>query len=655
MNAKTLISPRSFLTFTVVLSIVLLTSCSKSCNRQQGTEEKPVVAGPSDTKTVTKIDPPVIEEEKDKDDSVDKQQPTLIAQIRSSVRQVLSTVFRIRGGSRPLIADRTYPLRSGDRIKTNDSGTAEVNIAGCMTIYVFASSGLALSTCPGFARGSAVCSTNGTSLFNNTCQSRIRKVETDTAEIRLEGTWFRVAHWPEKKRTIIDVHEGPVQVRQVIKEGVRRWLSEPVEIKEGCWCAPSDQCFQPGVPSNGPQPCTKLTAENAAYLDRTKDQAGARALLDDKPIAPGPSLDGLSVTSDPAAPTLQDTIHFGPIDAGSDAVKRLTITNNSSLPLKFSGVSLINSTAPFSTENNTCALGTVEMGKSCGLDVRFKPAVPGTYQNTLEITDNAKGSPRRVLLRGSGVPVWGVTTLVSPASLQFAQQPLNEPSKSQRVTISKTRMIGEPIIEGPAKDEYKVISNTCTTDDRLECELDVVFTPKVAGERIATLVISPPVGLPGFLPAKKTVPLRGVGASDASGPTSTTLSPVVKLPIDEVCFNAHKVVDSKAVRVRKDQSITVTNSGTGPLVIRSITPSTKDFMVTSQNCIGRNVNDKCEITVGFTPTDTGVRSGVLTINSNDPKKPATAVRLAGRGKHRNWFIRGVHWLFRVNQGDKCEF
>ena len=653
MKKKLPITLHTALVFAVLLSIVSLASCGRACNANKPGNGTSTANTPERAPTPqgnSSLDPPKVEPV-EKDDSVATAGTTLTNQIKASVRQLLSTVFRIRGSERLLRADRTYPLKTGDRIKTNDSGTARVKIGDCMTVYVFAASGLTLSSCPGFAPGSAVCSSSGTSLFNNRCRSHIRKVETDTAEIRLEGTYFRVAYWPEKKRTIIDVHEGPVIVRQLLN-AVGRKFDKPVEIKEGCWCAPSDQCFLPGVPSDGPQPCAKLTAENAAYLDSTTKQTLEQVTRDQTPIAPAPTLDGVASYFHPIFNRQFNDLKFGDVEVGSETVKTLTITNISTLPLKINSVSLNDPIRYFQIKNDSCLNQELAMGKRCRIDVSFKPLDLGVFVKSLIISDNSKGSPRSVMLDGKAIPGWASTTWFEPLSLVFEQQPIGTTSASQKILVNKPKPTAPPVLEGPAKNDFKIVSNNCT-NETVRCEIEVVFTPTEAGEREATLVFSPQPGSSGAVGSKK-VGLRGVSTPKPND-VAAVLTPILKLPTKELCFNAHKVVDPKKVSVRKTETIPLTNAGKGPLLVTQIIPSTRDFVVQPQNCIGQTITERCDISVGFTPTATGVRSGTLTILSNDPANAKQEVQLGGRGKDRNWFMRGLQWVFRINQGDECKF
>jgi kumamolisin len=81
------------------------------------------------------------------------------------------------------------------------------------------------------------------------------------------------------------------------------------------------------------------------------------------------------------------------------------------------------------------------------------------------------------------------------------------------------------------------------------------------------------------------------------------------------------------------RTVTVRNTGTATLDISSITTS-GDFgqKIIASSCGKTLVAKKaCQIQVLFTPTETGVRTGTLTINDNAPNTPQT-VPLTGTGK-----------------------
>lgn len=59
-----------------------------------------------------------------------------------------------------------------------------------------------------------------------------------------------------------------------------------------------------------------------------------------------------------------------------------------------------NGAGAFLVAENTCAGVTLRTGDSCTLQVGFAPPDPGSHHATLNIQDNASGSPRRVALKG---------------------------------------------------------------------------------------------------------------------------------------------------------------------------------------------------------------------------------------------------------------
>ncbi len=88
-------------------------------------------------------------------------------------------------------------------------------------------------------------------------------------------------------------------------------------------------------------------------------------------------------------------------------------------------------------------------------------------------------------------------------------------------------------------------------------------------------------------------------------------------------------------RLSPPQAISVTNTGTGPLELSSLTFSGTDpgdFIVTSNGCLGPIApGASCTITIAFAPQARGVRSASLEIGSDAPG-PATSVTLTGQGR-----------------------
>jgi hypothetical protein len=117
---------------------------------------------------------------------------------------------------------------------------------------------------------------------------------------------------------------------------------------------------------------------------------------------------------------------------------------------------------------------------------------------------------------------------------------------------------------------------------------------------------------------------RGIWATPLLTATSPAV-PAISLSSLTLTYPAQQVSTQSTA-----QTITVTSSGTSPLTIGSIAIA-GDFSETD-TCTGQTVpvGSTCTISITFTPTATGARSGLLTVYANIPTGQATA-SLTGTG------------------------
>jgi hypothetical protein len=148
-------------------------------------------------------------------------------------------------------------------------------------------------------------------------------------------------------------------------------------------------------------------------------------------------------------------------------------------------------------------------------------------------------------------------------------------------------------------------------DAGAECELDITFFPLTVGDKTGTVTITDDAsGSP------QTISLAGKGIAPGSADVS--------LSTTKLSFSAQLVGTTSAAK-----NVTLTSDGTVNLVITSITPS-GDFARTT-TCVGAFApGTTCDVSVTFTPTDTGTRTGTVTIVDNATDTPQT-VALEGLG------------------------
>jgi streptogramin lyase len=197
---------------------------------------------------------------------------------------------------------------------------------------------------------------------------------------------------------------------------------------------------------------------------------------------------------------------------------------------------------------------------------------------------------------------------VSPTSLAFAASALGVSSPPQSVIVQnsggQTLTIKSVTITG----DFSANSSGCTSlTAGATCSIAITFTPTASGPRSGNLTVTTNAGF-------QVVSLSAVGIVPAVASLSATT------------LNFGNVTLSHASAV---QSVTVTNTGGIGLSISNIS-ITGDYAQTN-NCSSTIVaGANCQISVTFTPTALGVRSGTLTIASNGTGSPQT-VALTGSG------------------------
>jgi hypothetical protein len=224
----------------------------------------------------------------------------------------------------------------------------------------------------------------------------------------------------------------------------------------------------------------------------------------------------------------------------------------------------------------------------------------------------------------SGDPILNFTLTTphltaSPAVLSnFSSVTQGMSSGPQAVTLaaiysaasSGIRSISPSLTAGSG--DFQIASNsTCLSSlaDQATCTLNIVFTPSAVGARSGTLTVS---------------------SSAANSPLTLSLSgtglqalPVLGLATTPLAFGNQLVKTSS-----NTTSVVLSNSGTAALAVSAVS-ATGDFNETS-NCSSLAIGAQCSVTVVFTPTQTGARSGQLSITDNVGGSPQL-IALSGTG------------------------
>jgi phospholipase C len=114
------------------------------------------------------------------------------------------------------------------------------------------------------------------------------------------------------------------------------------------------------------------------------------------PAQPGVTQPGVAA---PAVKLAPSSLTFGQQVIGTASpAQTVTLTNSGTALLTLTRIQASSGYA----ETNTCGK-TVKSGKSCTISVTFSPITAGTISGTIQVFDNAQGSPQKVVLTGTAI------------------------------------------------------------------------------------------------------------------------------------------------------------------------------------------------------------------------------------------------------------
>ena len=197
---------------------------------------------------------------------------------------------------------------------------------------------------------------------------------------------------------------------------------------------------------------------------------------------------------------------------------------------------------------------------------------------------------------------------LSIADLTFADRPVGTTSTAQTVTLTNNGEGVFTISSITVSGDFAQTNDCASLAASASCTFNVTFTPTAGGARTGILTIDS-----NDPSSPQIVALSGTGIAPAVSLTSTSLTFVAQL--------VGTTGDS--------QIVTLTNTGSASLNFSSIVAS-GDFAQTNDCGTSVAAAASCTITVSFTPTGDGIRTGELILSSNDPNSPQS-ILLTGEG------------------------
>jgi hypothetical protein len=317
------------------------------------------------------------------------------------------------------------------------------------------------------------------------------------------------------------------------------------------------------------------------------------------------------------------------VAAGGSAPISLTVTETGTGSLGNGNVELqIFNSAGSAVATQVWSAQNFPAGKSLPYSYTWTPAAtlaPGTYSVDLGVFDSGwtknyywnTDATINVTAPSSGTPA----VSLSSTSLTFASQNVGTASGAQPVTLTNSGT-GSLAISGisiggvNATDFTKTTTCGASLAAGAQCSISVTFKPTAGGSRSATVAITD---------------------NAAGSPHSILLSGVgVAVPAVSLSSTALSLGNQNVGTTSGTKSVTLTNSGTGPLTIAGIAVggvNPSDFARTTTCGASVAAGAHCTISVTFKPTATGARSAAIVITDNAAGSPRS-IALSGNGTTR---------------------
>jgi Flagellar-associated PapD-like len=327
-----------------------------------------------------------------------------------------------------------------------------------------------------------------------------------------------------------------------------------------------------------------------------------------------------------AAPLLQPSprvVDFGLVASQAALVQTVTLRNLGTCTLTLFGADLADAAQGF-----TCSLCTARFplelfpGRSLDLDVGFQASAPAAASTELTLRSDdpqypALAVPMRADYQGTPRP------LAVPASLDFgyvaqgrlAALPLQ---LSNLGTGSAPAVVKGAVLSPPSGTDFSLGPLPAlpqalvpfAQDRTASLALEVRFTPRTAAAQSAELLVTTSAGV-------VRVPLAGTAAL----PASLTLS-ATDLDLGDVTLGATAV-----------RTLTLVNQGGVPLIagVHWASGTTTDLATAPAVVPAVPPGGLLELQVALTATRTGAYSGLLQVDTNDPRHPSQVVTVHGAG------------------------
>ena len=325
----------------------------------------------------------------------------------------------------------------------------------------------------------------------------------------------------------------------------------------------------------------------------------------DQPVLPVP-LQGIGVQNFiPDISVSPSALDFGDVQIGSSSDKVFQIQNSGNAKLQISDVKSSNS--QFLVISKPVE---VQPGAMANVQLRFIPSSSDKKTGVITITSNDPDESNvLVYVQGTGVSTPVPDVRVVPTDLNFGSVNVDS-SLDKKFQLHNDGNALLQVSSITSSSNQFVIPQKSNVLPGSMVEITVRFTPTSGGVKAGAVIIA------SNDPDESTtsVSIQGIGVQNV---------PDIRVVPTALDYGSVNVGQSS------DKKLQIHNDGTAVLHVTSITSTSSMFVVL--NSFNVPSGGMVEVTVRFAPTTGGVKTGTITIASDDPDEPTTAVSVQGIG------------------------
>lgn len=307
------------------------------------------------------------------------------------------------------------------------------------------------------------------------------------------------------------------------------------------------------------------------------------------------------------------SLSLGDVIVSESNTQVLTVENEGSADLNISGIAITGDNADEFSQTNDCDSVPVAPGGTCAVMVSLAPAEEGARTATLTISSDADNDPMfAVDLVGTGVAGPQLTLAVQTLAIGSADAPIeiDQSAAASFMIVSSGSTdvtVASIVLSGDGAADFAITDEDCTAGPLASmstCDVEITFSPLTAGDKTAVVTVtSNDVDEP-----EQTVALTGFVLAGSR--------PELSVPELQIGTSTAPVTVGES----SDSEISITNTGTDPLMVVSVVLAGTDAADFSlmEDCSAAPVDrtEECTITVTFAPTSPGQKTAEVQITTD---------------------------------------